>query len=308
MSGATGQPRANLRVKAPGPDGSPTLSFANTFSSFSLSLSLPPPLVQMRPSTVLASTLAMTARAAPTFPELNLKGLADPAGALDSLSAYFSLMADKVQAARLLSAAPVCDVSRAQMPAGVDGLPPPAEGLTLRHVAVGRGTQNYTCRTGKEDAAPLAVGAVATLFNATCIAALYPDLLGRIPSMAVHFNLSDAERLGPSAMPRSGVHYFADSSTPFFDLDTPALGIGRAPCAKNGTADAPSTAAVGQRGDKAVAWLRLTAKQGATNGIREVYRVTTAGGSPPPTCRGLPAEFEVQYAAVYWFWQGADSG
>ncbi|POR33434.1 Malate dehydrogenase [Tolypocladium paradoxum] len=267
----------------------------------------------MRPSTILASTLAVTARAAPAFPELNLKDLADPTNALDSLSGYFNLIAAKVQAARLLSEAPVCDLSQAQMPAesrdaGVDGLPAPAKGLTVRHVAVGRGTQNYTCDTTKEDSAPKAAGAVATLFNASCVAALYPDVLDRIPSVAVHFNLSSAERLGPSAMPKSGVHYFADGSTPFFDLDTPMLHLGKAPCAKNSTADAPSTAAVGQRGEKAVTWLRLTTKEGATNGIQDVYRVTTAGGSPPATCKGLPARFEVEYAAVYWFWQGEDRG
>lgn len=168
----------------------------------------------------------------------------------------------------------------------------------MRHVAVGRGTQNYTCDASKENLAPKLAGAVATLFNASCVAALYPDVLDRIPGMAVHFDLGGAARLGPSAMPRSGVHYFADGSTPFFDLDTPTLDIGRAPCAKNSTADAPSTAAVGRRGEKAVAWLRLTAKEGATDGIREVYRLTTAGGSPPATCKGLPATFEVQYAAV----------
>lgn len=116
--------------------------------------------------------------------------------------------------------------------------------------------------------------------------------------MAVHFKLSDAEKLGPTAMAKSGVHYFSDGSTPFFNLDTPTMAIGQVPCAKNSSSNAPSTAAVGQKGEKAVTWLRLTAKDGTTGGIRDIYRVDTAGGSPPATCKDMPATFEVQYSAM----------
>lgn len=180
---------------------------------------------------------------------------------------------------------------------GVDGLPPPDAGLTVRHVAVGRGTQNYTCDTNNPSAAPKAIGAVATLFNASCVAALYPDLLSQIPAMAVNFKLDESEKLGPAVMAKSGVHYF-DGPTPFFNLDTPALAIGQVPCAKNSSANAPSTAAVGPKGEKAVTWLRLTAKDGTTGNIKDIFRVDTAGGSPPATCKDMPASFEVQYAAV----------
>ncbi|GJN67267.1 hypothetical protein PLIIFM63780_004708 [Purpureocillium lilacinum] len=254
-------------------------------------------------STVLVSALAATVQAAPAFPGLNLKDVPYPVNALDSMSAYFNAIAAKVQAARLLSEAPSCDLSKAQMPLGPDGLLPPAPGLTVRHVAVGRGTQNYTCDTGNATAVPKAAGAVATLFNASCVAALYPDVLDKIPSMAVHFNLTD-DRLGPSVLQKSGVHYFTDATTAFFDLDTPTLDIGKAPCEKNSSGAAPSTASVGQIGEKAVPWLRLKTKEGATDDIKEVFRVTTAGGSAPATCKGMPATFEVQYASVYWFWQG----
>ncbi|PWI70973.1 hypothetical protein PCL_12341 [Purpureocillium lilacinum] len=248
-------------------------------------------------STVLVSALAATVQAAPAFPGLNLKDVPYPVNALDSMSAYFNAIAAKVQAARLLSEAPSCDLSKAQMPLGPDGLLPPAPGLTVRHVAVGRGTQNYTCDTGNATAVPKAAGAVATLFNASCVAALYPDVLDKIPSMAVHFNLTD-DRLGPSVLQKSGVHYFTDATTAFFDLDTPTLDIGKAPCEKNSSGAAPSTASVGQIGEKAVPWLRLKTKEGATDDIKEVFRVTTAGGSAPATCKGMPATFEVQYASV----------
>ncbi|KAK2612899.1 hypothetical protein QQS21_001010 [Conoideocrella luteorostrata] len=240
---------------------------------------------------------------APTWPSLELG--VNRLSALDNLSGYFNLIAAKVQAAKALSSAPVCDLSKAHMPVGVDGLPSPDEGTTVRHVAVGRGTQNYTCDPNNADAAPKTAGAKATLFNASCIAALYPDILSSISGMAVHFKLEETERLGPTVMAKSGVHYFSDSSTPFFNLDTSKEEIGQVPCAKNSSSNAPSTAAVGQLGEKAVTWLRLTTKDGTTGDIKDVYRVDTAGGSPPATCKDMPAKFEVEYAAVYWFWQGS---
>ncbi|CRK45450.1 hypothetical protein BN1723_006616 [Verticillium longisporum] len=35
-----------------------------------------------------------------------------------------------------------------------------------------------------------------------------------------------------------------------------------------------------------------------------IYRLTTAGGSPPSSCAGQPESFQVQYAAAYWFYAG----
>ena len=179
----------------------------------------------------------------------------------------------------------------------VGGLQPPSPGLTVHHIAVGRGTQNYSCATGNADAVPKAEGAVATLFNVSCVAATYPDVVERIPSMAVHFNLTDGDHLGPTVLPESGKHYFKETS-PFFDLTLSGTDYGVAPCAKNGTANAPSTAGVGQLGEQAVTWLRLTTTEGATENIQQVFRVNTAGGSAPATCKGMPAKFEVQYSAV----------
>ncbi|QUC19909.1 uncharacterized protein UV8b_04150 [Ustilaginoidea virens] len=259
----------------------------------------------MRPATVIFA-LAVSVKAAPTSPHLALE--ANPVDALDNLSGYFNLVAVKVQAAKTLASAPSCDLSRARMPTlGLNALPSPDRGLTVRHVAVGRGTQNYTCEANNPEASPKAAGAMATLFNATCVAAVYPDILSRIPGMAVHFDLEESEKLGPTGMTKSGVHYFLDSSTPFFNLDTPAQDIGQVHAAKNSSSNAPSTAAVGQLHEKAVAWLRLTSKHGTTGDIKEVYRVDTAGGSAPASCKGMPSRFEVQYAAVYWFWQGSNS-
>ena len=77
------------------------------------------------------------------------------------------------------------------------------------------------------------------------------------------------------------------------------MNLGFAPCAKNNSVFAPAGAPVGQgdQGHGAVAWLKLITRSGATGNLEEVYRVNTAGGSPPATCAGMPAAFEVQYAA-----------
>ncbi|RFU74433.1 malate dehydrogenase [Trichoderma arundinaceum] len=258
----------------------------------------------MRPSTFLVSSLAVFgAQAAPALPKLNLKDFTNPAAALDSLSSYFNLLASKVQTSKVRPVVPVCDLSKAQMPM-INGLLPPSAGLTVHHVAVGRGTQNYTCDASKPDAPPVAAGALATLFNVSCIASISQDLLEKVPNMAVNFNYDVATTgpLGPMTLPVSGHHFFTDSTTPFFNLDMPTLDIGTVPCAKNSSAPAPSTAATGPQGQGAVPWLKLTAKDGATGSIKEVYRVNTAGGSPPTSCQGQPANIEVQYSAVYWFW------
>ncbi|KAK4082168.1 uncharacterized protein Triagg1_1980 [Trichoderma aggressivum f. europaeum] len=258
----------------------------------------------MRSSTFLVSSLAIFgAQAAPALPKLDLDSIKNPAVALDSISSYFNLLASKVQLSKVQSVAPICDLSKAQMPM-VDGLLPPSAGLTVHHVAVGRGTQNYTCDASNPDAAPVAAGAVATLFNVSCIASISQDLLQKVPNMAVNFNYDAATSgpLGPMTLPVSGHHFFVDSTTPFFNLDTTTLDLGTVPCAKNASAPAPATAAPGPSGSTAVPWLKLTAKDGATGSIKEVYRVNTAGGNPPATCQGQPANIQVQYSAVYWFW------
>lgn len=178
-------------------------------------------------------------------------------------------------------------------------------------MAIGRGTQNYTCDTSNSTAVPQAQGAVATLFNASCLVALHQDLASALGRAALHFPLAAAQshgsgggggggvlqQLAPSNLAVSGAHYFADATTPFFDLDvSPAWQLGTIPCRKTGSAPAPADAGRGLDGEPAVAWLKLDAKPGATAGLREVYRVETVGGSPPATCKGLPASFEVQYA------------
>jgi len=259
----------------------------------------------MRLSTILASTLAVAVSAAPTFPEFNLKEALNPDDTLSSLSDYFNLLATRVQLAKVQSKPPTCDVTQARMPQAPVPLPAPSEGHKVKHVAVGRGTQNYTCEANNKDAKPEAAGALAYLYDASCIAALYPDLLERIPAMALRFNLSDATQLGASPLSPTGIHYFSGPKTAYFKLaDGKGHDKGEAYCAKESASDAPLTAAVGQKDEKAVPWLMLKTHEPTTGKIQEVYRVDTAGGSPPATCEGMSETFEVEYASVYWFWEG----
>ncbi|KAK4114918.1 hypothetical protein N656DRAFT_767044 [Canariomyces notabilis] len=256
----------------------------------------------MKFSLLLLSALGASVWAAPAFPKVeavvpeNIRAISD----------YMNMLASKVQESRGLASPPVCDLSKVSLPEAAAGLPPPSPGLVLKHIAIGRGTQNYTCDVSNATAVPQAVGAVATLYNASCIVATNPDLAGTLAKAAMHFNPSEnavTQQLVPSNLGASGVHYFKDATTAFFNLDAfPTWKIGEIPCGKNASIPAPVGAPKGLNNEPAVAWLKLLAKSGATGGLEEVYRVETIGGSPPASCRGMPAQFEVQYATEYWFY------
>lgn len=163
-------------------------------------------------------------------------------------------------------------------------------------------TQNYTCADSTSKSAPVAIGAVANLYNATCIAANYPDLMAMLPNIAYKISIPTNEYAAfpPANIQLMGHHFFYDATTPEFNLDTTTLKqYGIAMTKKQDQLDAPSDAAKGENG--AVAWLYLTTTTGTVGKYKSVYRVNTASGSPPKTCEGLPSTFEVQYAANYYF-------
>jgi len=175
-------------------------------------------------------------------------------------------------------------------------LPPPSAGLTLTHVAIGRGTQNYTCADNTANSVPVQIGANATLFNATCVAGQYPSLLSMLPGIAYNFPVPDTTPTSSVAnLFESGVHYFLNKTTPFFNLNTNLHNWGTAACAKIGTSNSPNPA-------QDVAWLKLQAEDVTACTINEIYRLNTMGGVPPTNCLNQPALIEVQYAAEYWVW------
>lgn len=113
----------------------------------------------------------------------------------------------------------------------------------------------------------------------------------------------------------SGHHYFSDLTTATFNLHTKHTNYGITFNKKIASVSAPAmnpgdVPNEGPDGSKPVAWLKLRTEmpngdveaQDDIGGVKEIYRVNTAGGSPPATCSGMPATFEVQYAAEYWFY------
>lgn len=198
-----------------------------------------------------------------------------------------------------------CNIASVQMPQAPTPLPPPSAGLGLYHVAVGRGTQNYTCDLSNSTAVPAAVGAVASLWNATCLSADSPLLLSKVPNIALELPTPDATIESSAAFrDLSGHHYFTDLTTAFFNLDTAIANYSAGGFKKVNATAAPSDAVKGQNGKGygAVPWLKLQSKNTEGCVFKEVYRINTAGGQPPATCTGQKAAFEVEYSAEYWFY------
>lgn len=171
------------------------------------------------------------------------------------------------------------------------------------HVAIGHGTQNYTCPSpSNATAVPIAIGAIATVYNASCIAARYPSLLSLLPSLVKDLPLSTSDTKPLSQQDQlyvSGHHYFLDSTLPTFDLRSLAYGdgLGVVSAVKNASVAAPASAELGS-----VPWLKLqVVSQEDGSSIQEVYRLNTAGGAAPASCDGLEGMLEVSYAAEYWF-------
>lgn len=133
---------------------------------------------------------------------------------------------------------------------------------------------------------------------------MYPDLLSMLPTLALQYPVP-SETLSPSNIDLSGHHFFRDTTTPIFNMDlSDSSNYGFVVGKKNATSSPPSNAVLGQNGTGygSVAWLYLLTQNGTTENLENVYRLNTAGGSPPTTCEGVASTFEVQYAAEYWFW------
>jgi hypothetical protein len=145
---------------------------------------------------------------------------------------------------------------------------PPTADVSLLLIALGRGTQNYTCAT--PDSEPSAIGAVAELYNATC------------------------SESGPTTDNSIiGNHYFVDNTTPGFDI--PSVGFTLVKKTDNMTAPDSQN----------VPWLLLeNQEEGSSSPVRMIYRLNTVGGLAPKTCEGV-AEGEtvtVEYEAQYWIY------
>lgn len=163
-------------------------------------------------------------------------------------------------------------------------------------------SQNYTC--ANSSATPVAIGAVASLYNASCTESNYPTLSSMMTNLVINYPLpsNPTANFQPPNILLSGHHFFANT-TPVFDLDlTPQTQYGYAVAKKDASSPAPTNAPAGPNGEAAVAWLKLNTVDGTKGGLRHVYRVNTVGGSPAKTCEGKdPGVFTVEYSAQYWF-------
>lgn len=182
-----------------------------------------------------------------------------------------------------------CDCTAATQPIGTAALPAPANGLTLALVTIGRGVQNYTCADSTAASVPAPIGAVATLYNVNCLAASFPDILATLPAMALQYPVDQP----PKHLTPAGQHYFQGPTTPVFDMGDVGFTIVKKAAAVPAAVPAAD-----------VAWLEL--EHVSAGPIQEVYRLNTAGGSPPANCLGSPSTFSVQYAAEYWFYTGVE--
>ncbi|CAO2650979.1 Nn.00g092760.m01.CDS01 [Neocucurbitaria sp. VM-36] len=166
---------------------------------------------------------------------------------------------------------PTCDLSNVSQPANT--LTPPQSDMHLILIALGQGTQNYTCGADLT-LPPSAFGAVAQLYNASCALS------------------SSSSSSSTQESPSIGAHFFLDTSTPDFDI----VGLGNTRAKKVEEVLSP-------QGSGNVKWLRLEAqREGSTSAVREIYRLETVGGVAPGSCegRGVGEVVTVGYEARYW--------
>src|SRR5204862_2551290 len=137
-------------------------------------------------------------------------------------------------------------------------------------------SQNYTCHSSSPDVQPKALGAVATVFDASCIAANYPRLLSLLTNIALRFSRprDGTNDFVPGNLAVLGHHYFRNATTAVFDLGPFGVSV----MTKADSVDAPTTAlkGVGKHQNGAIPWLRLKATNDSQGDTKTIYRLNTA--------------------------------
>jgi len=237
---------------------------------------------------IVVTGCALAAQALPSFPL--------PA-AFAALSQYEGVLNGRV------SECPLSGAVLPPSPPGTAVLTRPGSDQKAVRVVLGTGTQNYTCASGAT--APVPVGARATLFDASCLAVNFPEFLHALPALVVGLEAPQIDlsvtllSLFKNSMRLvQGHHFFQDPTTPVFDFQVNGQGI-LAISKKAENITAPAGSYQGQYG--AVDWLHLRTIAGTIGDVKDIYRFSTAGGAAPKTCQGRNGEFQIKYAAEYWF-------
>jgi hypothetical protein len=198
------------------------------------------------------------------------------------------------------------------------GLPSVSSGLTLKYVALGMGVQNYSCpatttststsSASTASATPVAIGAIATLYDATQLFA-NTACLGQNALSALEVGLTCiADGLeNTMSLPLLGHHYFDSLSRPTFDLSSTGAFLS---AKKIAAVPAPSgdsgmnQSCAGRNGAGAVDWLFLEdCADSLSTGVSAVYRVGTTGGKAVGGCAGKAGQtIQSDYGALYWFY------
>lgn len=165
-----------------------------------------------------------------------------------------------------------CSLVKATLPlkATESPLPVPSARLALKYIALGQGTQNYTCPPNspsdkKSTIKPEAIGAVATLFDASCLTAASENILHEVPAIISRAPLESLAFMAAlmaqgtrSSNLIIGEHHFNAGGDPVFDLNLSGSNSWIA-TNKNASVPAPKSAS-GSSDD--VPWLKLSYKEG----------------------------------------------
>ncbi|KAF2011041.1 hypothetical protein BU24DRAFT_51818 [Aaosphaeria arxii CBS 175.79] len=184
---------------------------------------------------------------------------------------------------------------------------PAPDGLQLKFVGLGIGTQNYTCKPGNDTAEPGTTGAVAKLYDLGTRLNTDPLADWKISTISgLALNMYDYPAVLNGLLWSQGYqqvlgdHFFTITVPTFYLNKVNATPKPLAFVKKNLGVDAPKSACPGIKGEGAIQWLHLIDNGNSQGGVNTVYRLETAGGAKPKTCKGMPEHWEVPYAAQYW--------
>lgn len=202
-------------------------------------------------------------------------------------------------------------VANIDFPQNQTTLVPPSN-LTLNHIGIAFGVQNYTCSESNNFTS---VGAVAQLIDASCFAA--SDRFHQLPDQLykewVAYNGSSIQDL------ISGMHVTnpPEVLAQHYFVTNPTTGQGVSPkwdFTSSGKFDGNSDAFIVAKGKATlpaptnattdVAWLDVVNVEGKI--ADEVFRTDTRGGQPPATCEfNKTLSLSVKYVSFYYFFGGS---